>query len=207
MDSIHTIQTLTSDQLRAQVPAVGVPGRSLCDCLATRMSSRTVRAQLYKRWDAEQKAAKQAEARLSQCLQRLEETRLRHLALLAREQRQLQTQLQRLRDGEPRAQQGPSTHPGRQGSACSHPGPPSRHTSRHVATPAFSCVNSSQSPQSCCQLLAPEPSALYLLCFSSCFPSLHLGSFGFTFCLRLQHSHFQGLCHGRAHGAALAAWT
>ncbi|XP_074178165.1 coiled-coil domain-containing protein 190 isoform X2 [Rhinolophus sinicus] len=62
------------------------------------MSSRTVRAQLYKRWDAEQKAAKQAEARLSQCLQRLEETRLRHLALLAREQRQLQTQLQRLRD-------------------------------------------------------------------------------------------------------------
>lgn len=74
------------------------------------MGSRTVRAQLYKRWDAEQKAAKQAEARLSQCLQRLEETRLRHLALLAREQRQLQTQLQRLREGEPRAEQGPSTH-------------------------------------------------------------------------------------------------
>ncbi|XP_032949979.1 coiled-coil domain-containing protein 190 isoform X2 [Rhinolophus ferrumequinum] len=62
------------------------------------MGSRTVRAQLYRRWDAEQKAAKQAEARLSQCLQRLEETRRRHLALLAREQRQLQTQLQRLQE-------------------------------------------------------------------------------------------------------------
>lgn len=108
----HTRDSNTDiSQHRAQVPGVGVPGRSSCDCRSTRMGSHTVRAQLYRRWDAEQKAAKQAEARLSQCLQRLEETRRRHLALLAREQRQLQTQLQRLREGEPRAEQGPSTHP------------------------------------------------------------------------------------------------
>ncbi|XP_059531078.1 coiled-coil domain-containing protein 190 [Myotis daubentonii] len=51
---------------------------------------------LHKQLDWERKHAKQAEARLSQHLQRLEQAHLCHLRLLAWEQRQLQKQLQRL---------------------------------------------------------------------------------------------------------------
>ncbi|KAK1329522.1 hypothetical protein QTO34_011714 [Cnephaeus nilssonii] len=57
------------------------------------------RGPLHRLWDLERKHATQAEARLSQHLQRLERTCLAHLRLLAWEQRQLQKQLQRLQQG------------------------------------------------------------------------------------------------------------
>ncbi|KAG8523655.1 Coiled-coil domain-containing protein 190 [Galemys pyrenaicus] len=55
-----------------------------------------VRGPVYKHFDVERKNAKQAEARLSQKLQRLEVVCLYHVKLLTREQRQLQKELQRL---------------------------------------------------------------------------------------------------------------
>ncbi|XP_075856456.1 coiled-coil domain-containing protein 190 isoform X2 [Microcebus murinus] len=61
-----------------------------------RMERHMVRGPLYKHFDLERKNAKQAEARLSQRLQRLEDIRLYHMKLLTREQRQLQKDLQRL---------------------------------------------------------------------------------------------------------------
>ncbi|KAL2771374.1 coiled-coil domain-containing protein 190 isoform 1, partial [Daubentonia madagascariensis] len=60
------------------------------------MERHMVRGPLYKHFDLERKNAKQAEARLSQRLQRLEDIRLYHMKLLTREQRQLQKELQRL---------------------------------------------------------------------------------------------------------------
>ncbi|XP_054568245.1 coiled-coil domain-containing protein 190 [Eptesicus fuscus] len=63
------------------------------------MEGHAVRGPLHRQWDLERKHAKQAEARLSQQLQRLERTYLGHLRLLAWEQRQLQKQLQRLQQG------------------------------------------------------------------------------------------------------------
>lgn len=88
------------------------------------MGSHAVRAQLYKHLDVERKVAKQAEARLGQRLQQLEAARLRRLVQLAREQRQLQAQLQRLWEGEGRAgRRDPNTHTGRQGSVCAPPRP------------------------------------------------------------------------------------
>lgn len=65
------------------------------------MKGHMVRGPLHKQLDLERKHAKQAEARLSQHLQRLERTYLCHLRLLAWEQRQLQKQLQRLQQGNP----------------------------------------------------------------------------------------------------------
>uniref|UniRef100_A0A8C4LQ74 Coiled-coil domain containing 190 n=1 Tax=Equus asinus TaxID=9793 RepID=A0A8C4LQ74_EQUAS len=61
-----------------------------------RMERHMVRGPLYKHFDLERKSAKQAEARLSQRLQRLEDICLYHMKLLTREQRQLQKELQRL---------------------------------------------------------------------------------------------------------------
>ncbi|XP_070252311.1 coiled-coil domain-containing protein 190 [Myotis yumanensis] len=58
------------------------------------------RRPLHKQLDLERKHAKQAEARLSQHLQRLEQAHLCHLRLLAWEQRQLQKQLQRLQQAD-----------------------------------------------------------------------------------------------------------
>lgn len=55
-----------------------------------------VRGPLHKHFDLERKSAKQAEARLSQRLQRLEDICLYHVKSLTREQRQLQKELQRL---------------------------------------------------------------------------------------------------------------
>lgn len=55
-----------------------------------------VRGPLYKQFDLERKGARQAEARLSLRLQRLEVICLYHVKSLAREQRQLQRELQRL---------------------------------------------------------------------------------------------------------------
>lgn len=73
-----------------------------------------VRGPLYKHFDLERKSAKQAEARLSQRLQRLEDICLYHMKLLTREQRQLQKELQRL-------QQGKASGPGkRQSRAASY---------------------------------------------------------------------------------------
>ncbi|XP_016065933.1 PREDICTED: coiled-coil domain-containing protein 190 [Miniopterus natalensis] len=60
------------------------------------MEGRAVRGPLYKQLDLERKHAKQAEARLGRHLQRLEQTHLYRLRLLAWEQRQLHRDLQRL---------------------------------------------------------------------------------------------------------------
>ncbi|ELK24491.1 hypothetical protein MDA_GLEAN10001114 [Myotis davidii] len=68
------------------------------------------RRPLHKQLDWERKHAKQAEARLSQHLQRLEQAHLCQLRLLAWEQRQLQKQLQRLQ------------HADRKGKCPSSPG-------------------------------------------------------------------------------------
>ncbi|KAM5203327.1 coiled-coil domain-containing protein 190 isoform 3-T3 [Hipposideros larvatus] len=101
-DATHTIPTLTLDRCQGSVSRSCSAGRqapasSFSDRVrATRMGSRAVRAQLYKHLDVERKVAKQAEARLKQRLQQLEAARLRRLAQLAREQRQLQAQRQRL---------------------------------------------------------------------------------------------------------------
>ncbi|XP_059759116.1 coiled-coil domain-containing protein 190 [Balaenoptera ricei] len=61
-----------------------------------RMERYLVRGPLQKHFDLERKNAKQAEARLSQRLQRLEDICLYHVKLLTREQRELQKELQRL---------------------------------------------------------------------------------------------------------------
>ncbi|XP_063483258.1 coiled-coil domain-containing protein 190 isoform X2 [Symphalangus syndactylus] len=61
-----------------------------------KMKRHMVRGQLYKHFDLERKNAKQAEARLDQRLQRLEDICLYHVKLLTWEQRQLQKELQRL---------------------------------------------------------------------------------------------------------------
>lgn len=55
---------------------------------------------LYKHFDLERKNARQADARLSQRLQRLERVCLNHMKSLTHEQRQLQKELQRLQEGE-----------------------------------------------------------------------------------------------------------
>lgn len=60
------------------------------------MDRNTVRGPLYKQFDLERKSSRQAEARLSLRLQRLEVICLYHMKSLAREQRQLQKELQRL---------------------------------------------------------------------------------------------------------------
>lgn len=65
-----------------------------------RMDRRVVRGPLCKQFDLERKNARQAEARLSLRLQRLEVICLYHVKSLAREQRQLQKELQRLQQGE-----------------------------------------------------------------------------------------------------------
>ncbi|XP_015843262.3 coiled-coil domain-containing protein 190 isoform X1 [Peromyscus maniculatus bairdii] len=59
-----------------------------------------VRGPLYKQFDLERKNARQAEARLSLRLQRLEVICLYHVKSLAREQRQLQKELQRLQQAD-----------------------------------------------------------------------------------------------------------
>uniref|UniRef100_A0A8C6W1D0 Coiled-coil domain containing 190 n=1 Tax=Nannospalax galili TaxID=1026970 RepID=A0A8C6W1D0_NANGA len=59
-----------------------------------------VRGPLYKQFDLERKNARQAEARLSLSLQRLEDICLYHMKSLAREQRQLQKELQRLQQAD-----------------------------------------------------------------------------------------------------------
>ncbi|XP_005071537.2 coiled-coil domain-containing protein 190 isoform X2 [Mesocricetus auratus] len=61
-----------------------------------RMDRSVVRGPLYKQFDLERKNARQAEARLTLRLQRLEVVCLYHVKSLAREQRQLQKELQRL---------------------------------------------------------------------------------------------------------------
>uniref|UniRef100_A0A8D2EVQ8 Coiled-coil domain containing 190 n=1 Tax=Theropithecus gelada TaxID=9565 RepID=A0A8D2EVQ8_THEGE len=60
------------------------------------MERHMVREQLYKHFDLERKNAKQAEARLDQRLQKLEDICLYHVKLLTWEQRQLQKELQQL---------------------------------------------------------------------------------------------------------------
>ncbi|XP_003415073.1 coiled-coil domain-containing protein 190 isoform X1 [Loxodonta africana] len=64
------------------------------------MERHMVRGPMYKHFDLEKRTTKQAEARLSQSLQRLEDIRLYHLKLLTREQRQLQKDLQRLQQAD-----------------------------------------------------------------------------------------------------------
>lgn len=61
-----------------------------------RMDRSMVRGPLHKQFDLERKNSRQAEARLSLRLQRLEDICLYHVKSLAREQRQLQKELQRL---------------------------------------------------------------------------------------------------------------
>nr|XP_015299371.1 PREDICTED: coiled-coil domain-containing protein C1orf110 homolog isoform X3 [Macaca fascicularis] len=61
-----------------------------------KMERHMVRQQLYKHFDLERKNAKQAEARLDQRLQKLEDICLYHVKLLTWEQRQLQKELQKL---------------------------------------------------------------------------------------------------------------
>lgn len=61
-----------------------------------RMERHVVKGAQDKHFDFERKSAKQAEARLSQRLRRLEEICLYHMKSLTREQRQLQKELQRL---------------------------------------------------------------------------------------------------------------
>lgn len=63
------------------------------------MERHMVRGPLHMHFDLERKSAKQAEARLSQRLQRLEDICLYHVKSLTREQRQLQKELQRLQQG------------------------------------------------------------------------------------------------------------
>ncbi|XP_017370623.1 coiled-coil domain-containing protein 190 isoform X1 [Cebus imitator] len=65
-----------------------------------KMERHMIRGQLYKHFDLERKNAKQAEARLDQRLQRLEYICLYHMKLLTWEQKQLQKELQRLRQAE-----------------------------------------------------------------------------------------------------------
>ncbi|XP_057626311.1 coiled-coil domain-containing protein 190 isoform X2 [Chionomys nivalis] len=61
-----------------------------------KMDRNMARGPLYKQFDSERKSARRAEARLSLSLQRLEVICLYHVKTLAREQRQLQKELQRL---------------------------------------------------------------------------------------------------------------
>ncbi|XP_077616133.1 coiled-coil domain-containing protein 190 [Crocuta crocuta] len=63
-----------------------------------RVERHAVRGSLYKHFDWEKKNARQAEARLSQRLQGLEHLCVCHMKGLSREQRQLQKDLQRLRE-------------------------------------------------------------------------------------------------------------
>ncbi|XP_077012863.1 coiled-coil domain-containing protein 190 isoform X2 [Tamandua tetradactyla] len=61
-----------------------------------KMERHMAKGLLYKHFDLERKYAKQTEARLGQRLQSLEDICLYHMKCLAREQRQLQKELQRL---------------------------------------------------------------------------------------------------------------
>lgn len=83
---------------------------SLVSCLQTMQGAggHTVRGRLHRQLDLELKQAKQAEARLSQHLQRLEQTCLHQLRMLSWEQRQLRGHLQRLQPGEPTGRAGGS---------------------------------------------------------------------------------------------------
>ncbi|XP_003355128.3 coiled-coil domain-containing protein 190 isoform X1 [Sus scrofa] len=65
-----------------------------------KMERHMVRGPLHKHFDLERKNAKQAEARLSQRLQRLDDICLYYVKSLTREQRQLQKELQRLQQAE-----------------------------------------------------------------------------------------------------------
>ncbi|KAM7336460.1 hypothetical protein ACRRTK_004953 [Alexandromys fortis] len=65
-----------------------------------RMDRNMARGPLYKQFDWERKNARRAEARLSLSLQRLEVICLYHVKTLAREQRQLQKELQRLQQAD-----------------------------------------------------------------------------------------------------------
>ena len=104
---ILKIQTLIFQlKARVRVPIMlyqvcTVPERILFYCLEImkRMERHMVRGPLHKHFDLERKSAKQAEARLSQSLQRLEYICLYHLKSLIREQRQLEKELQRLQQG------------------------------------------------------------------------------------------------------------
>lgn len=78
-----------------------------------RMDRNMARGPLYKQFDSERKNARQAEARLSLNLQRLEVICLYHVKTLAREQRQLQKELQRLQQGEARPKGQPPSPPPR----------------------------------------------------------------------------------------------
>ncbi|CAO2638258.1 Coiled-coil domain-containing protein 190 [Lemmus lemmus] len=64
------------------------------------MDRNMARGALYTQFDLERKSARQAEARLSLNLQRLEVICLYHVKSLAREQRQLQKELQRLQQAD-----------------------------------------------------------------------------------------------------------
>uniref|UniRef100_A0A452VD27 Coiled-coil domain containing 190 n=1 Tax=Ursus maritimus TaxID=29073 RepID=A0A452VD27_URSMA len=64
------------------------------------MERPVVTGPVSKHFDLERKSARQAEARLSQRLQRLEHICLYHMKLLTREQRQLQKELQRLQQAD-----------------------------------------------------------------------------------------------------------
>ncbi|ERE73197.1 putative coiled-coil domain-containing protein [Cricetulus griseus] len=87
----------SSHFLTSTFPVV-VHGRHFLHCFQPmkRMDRRVVRGPLCKQFDLERKNARQAEARLSLRLQRLEVICLYHVKSLAREQRQLQKELQRL---------------------------------------------------------------------------------------------------------------
>ncbi|XP_026635618.1 coiled-coil domain-containing protein 190 isoform X1 [Microtus ochrogaster] len=65
-----------------------------------RVDRNMARGPLYKQFDSERKSARRAEARLSLSLQRLEVICLYHVKTLAREQRQLQKELQRLQQAD-----------------------------------------------------------------------------------------------------------
>ncbi|XP_038165421.1 coiled-coil domain-containing protein 190 [Arvicola amphibius] len=65
-----------------------------------RMDGNMAGGPLYKQLDSERKSARRAEARLSLSLQRLEAICLYHVKTLAREQRQLQKELQRLQQAD-----------------------------------------------------------------------------------------------------------
>ncbi|KAM6154295.1 coiled-coil domain-containing protein 190 [Erethizon dorsatum] len=75
-------------------------GLFCCSAIVKRMHMNVARGPLHKHFDFERKNAKQAEVRLGQRLQKLEEVCLYHVKLLSREQRQLQKELQRLQQAD-----------------------------------------------------------------------------------------------------------
>ncbi|KAM6217250.1 coiled-coil domain-containing protein 190 [Rhynchocyon petersi] len=87
-----------------------------------RTEKHTIRGTMHRHFDLERKITKQAEARLSQSLQRLEAICLYHMKLLTREQRQLQEELQRLQKGQHLStsalDQDAGSHPNDERTAC-----------------------------------------------------------------------------------------